>query len=160
MSNLQINQFQQVPVLGQVEMEPLQTGTLSCQVSPNQATALVSGQRVTLDTTITVGPGKPPQIISGGGTSKCIGVVIHSAKQDSFNALDMVEIAYFGGPIIWLLNTAVAIAPGADCEDNGAAPGLMQVTSGGNTKIAVALDYIPASTLGRYILMGVAALTL
>ena len=114
MSNLQINQFQQVPVLGQVEMEPIQTGTLSVQVSANQATPLTAGMRVILDTTITTGPGKPPQIIAGGGTGKCIGVVIHNVKSDSFNAGDMCEIAYFGGPILWLLNTAVAIAPGAD----------------------------------------------
>ena len=36
----------------------------------------------------------------------------------------------------------------------------MQATSGGNTKIAIALDYIPASTLGRYILLGPVAQTL
>jgi hypothetical protein len=151
MSNLQINQFQQVPVRGQVEMEPLQTGTLSCQVSNNQATSLKAGDPVTLDTTITVGPGKPPQIIAAA-TAVTIGYVIHSAKQDSFAALEMVEIAYFGGPIIWLLNTAVAIAPMAACEDNGS--GLIQLTSGGSQKKSLlALDFIPASTLGRYFIL-------
>jgi hypothetical protein len=155
MSNLQINQFQQVPVLGQVEMEPLQTGVLSCQVSPNQATSILAGYRVTLDTTITNGPGKVPQIISlAGATTQSLGVMIHSAKQDTFNALDMCEVAYFGGPIVWLMNTAVAITPFQVCEDNGS--NLMQAYTS-NKKVAVALDYIPASTLGRYILLGIAA---
>jgi len=152
MSNLQINQFQQVPVRGQVEMEPFLTGVLSVQVSPNQATALKAGDLVTLDTTITVGPGKPPQIIAGG-TAVDIGIVIHNDKSDSFNSLDMCEIAYFGGPIIWLLNTAVAIAPMAAVEDNQSS--LIQAfSSGSNKKIGIALDYFPASTLGRIILFG------
>lgn len=156
MSNLQINQFQQVPVLGQVEMEVYQSGVLSCQISAAQATSLLAGYRVTLDTTITVGPGKPPQIIGGGGTAACLGILIHSAKQDTFNAGDMCEVAYFGGPIVWLMNTAVAIPPMTDCEDNGS--NLMQAYTS-NTKLALSLDYIPASTLGRYILLGPVALT-
>lgn len=149
MSNLQINQFQQVAVRGQAEnlMPPM---VMTCQVSPNQAASLKAGDLVTLDTAYASGPGQPAQIIAQG-TAVAIGVVLHSAKQDTYATGDMVEVLVWG--IIWLLNTAVAIAPMAAVEDNGS--GLIQAfASASQKKIGIAVDYVPASTLGRFFIFG------
>jgi len=148
-NTISINQFAQTPVRGQVESEQ-NVLTLTMQVSANQATALKAGDLVTLDTAVTKGPGQPLQIIAQG-TAVGIGVIVHSAKKDSFSAGDMVEVLVWG--VIWLLNTAVAIAPMAAVEDNGS--GLVQAyASASQKKIGIAVDYVPASTLGRYFIFG------
>lgn len=146
---ISINQFTQTPVRGQVEYEnsPL---VLTMQVSANQATAVKAGDMVTLDTTIVVGPGQPLQVIAQG-TAVAIGVIAHSAKKDTYVAGDVIEVMVWG--VIWLLNTAVAIAPMAAVEDNGS--GLLQAfASAAQKKIGIAVDYAPASTLARYFIFG------
>lgn len=144
-----INQFTQTPVRGQVENnQPVLV--LNAQVSANQATSLKAGDIVTLDTAITVGPGQPLQVIAQG-TAVGIGAIVHSAKADTWVAGDMIEILTWG--VMWLLNTAVAIAPMAAVEDNGS--GLVQAfASASQKKIGIAVDYVPASTLGRYFIFG------
>jgi len=144
-----INQFTQAPVRGQVEHQ--QTAVvMTMQVSANQATALKAGDLVTLDTAVTVGPGQPLQIIAQG-TAVAIGVIAHNIQGDTFSAGAMVEVLVLG--VVWLLNTAVAIAPMAAVEDNGS--GLVQAyASASQKKIGIAVDYVPASTLGRYLIIG------
>lgn len=149
MSNQQINQFAQTPVRGQVEMlqSPL---VLTVQVSANQATSLKAGDMVTLDTAIVVGPGQPLQVIAQG-TAVALGTIAHSVQKDTYVAGDMLQVLVWG--IVWLANTAVAIAPMAAVEDNGS--GLVQAfASASQKKIGIAVDYVPATTLGRYLIFG------
>ncbi len=146
---ISINQIAQTPVRGQVENQQSPI-VYTMQVSANQATALKAGDVVTLDTAVTAGPGQPLQIIAQG-TAVGIGVICHSAKKDTWVALDFVEVLVMG--VVWLMNTAVAIAPMAAVEDNGS--GLIQAyASASQKKVALAVDYIPASTLGRYYIFG------
>lgn len=149
MSNQQINQFTQTPVRGQVEFlqSPL---VLTVQVSANQATSLKAGDMVTLDTAITVGPGQPLQVIAQG-TAVALGTIVHSVQKDTYVAGDMLQVLCWG--VVWLANTAVAIAPMAAVEDNGS--GLVQAfASASQKKIGIAVDYVPATTLGRYFIFG------
>lgn len=107
------NQFQLNPVRGLVDWSIARRGIMTVQVSANQATALVAGMPVILDSAAT---GSMPQVIGAGNSDAKAFYVVWNAKQDSFVAGDVIEVTGLFGPVIWLKADAT-IAMGATVED-------------------------------------------
>jgi hypothetical protein len=118
MPNLNTNQFAQVPVRGEQDLQISRSGILSVIVSPNQATALKAGDFVIIDGTVTT-QGDMPFIKKADDDD--VGLIMcipHDVKKDSYSAGDSLQVALpFGGPVIFLVAGAT-IAPGAAVEDN------------------------------------------
>ena len=111
------NQFKQVPVRGDMDLQISKSGVITGQISTNQATALLGGAFVKLDTANT---GPVPQFVAAAtsDTGVLLGSIIRNTKQDSYSALDYVEVASPVGPVIWVV-AGGTIAPGAEVEDTG-----------------------------------------
>ena len=144
MSNLNINQQSMTPVVGLLAMELPAGGVISGQVSANQATALVPGQFVKLDTTITAG--SVLQFVAAAQGDKAYGFLPFNVKTGSFTKGDRVEVVRYG--VVYLQNTsAAAITQGAQVESD--TTGLLIEALNSGSLRGVSLDYIPASGVGR-----------
>jgi Uncharacterized conserved protein (DUF2190) len=145
MSNLNINQETIVPVLGLIDLQLPQGTVLDCQVSPNQSGAIVAGQFVALDTTVTPVVGGLPQIIAATQSVEALGFIPFNTKIDTFNPGDVLEISI--GGVVWLQATAVAITPGTIVESDST--GLLVQAYSSHSKRGMALDYAAASAMLR-----------
>lgn len=144
---LNSNQFDVVPVPGLIEFN---TRIITCQVDATQATALKNGQFVKFYASNT---GNYPKVVAAGVSDQANGMVVYNVKDTTFSAGDNVDIVFFGGSIIWLQATAVAIAPGTQVQSD--ATGLLVEAYTSNKVRGIALDYFPASGMGRIIQLGV-----
>lgn len=133
MANLNINQFSQVPVRGQTDLQISKSGVISAQISANQATALNPGDWVKLDSANT---SPVPQLVASAVGDTGLGCLIYDVKRSSFSAGDYVEVAGLFGTVIWLV-AGGTIAPGAAVEDNGSD---QVVTKSANAQKGIALD--------------------
>lgn len=126
MSNvLNINQQQQTPVEGDLDLQIAQSQTITGLLSTNQATALVAGSAVKFDSAITTGT--VPQFVAAADSEVAIGYIKRTVQAASFSAGDKIEVVGCFGPCMWL--TAVGtIAMGATVEDT-ATPGSVQTKS-------------------------------
>lgn len=115
MANLNINQFQQVTVRGDLDLQISKSGVITGQISTNQATALKGGAFVKLDTANT---GPVPQFVAAAIGDAAFGTIKRSVKTDSFATGDYVEVAGPYGPVMWL-TAGATIAPQAFVEDTG-----------------------------------------
>lgn len=119
MANLNINQFQMVAIRGQQDLQIAQTGSLSCIVSPNQATPLKAGDYVKIDATVTTAGNFPNVVAAADTVVGLVFVVIHSVQHDSYSAGDVIQCApLINGPVVFE-TAAATIAPGAAVEDTG-----------------------------------------
>ncbi len=154
MANLNINQFAQVPIRGQQDLQISQTGSLSCIVSPNQATALKAGDYVKIDANVTTAGNFPNVIAAANSVVGLVFVVIHSVQHDSYVAGDVIQCApLINGPVLFL-TAAATIAPGAAVEDSGSST--VQTLSGGKLR-GYALD--PGVTAQLVRVLGYSALS-
>lgn len=141
MATININQTEPTPVQGDLDLSIAQSQTISGQVSANQATALVGGQPVLLDTansTLSF-----PQFVAAGVGDVALGFVKRTVQANSFPTGSDIEVVGDFGPVMWL-TAAGAIVPGALVED--AAGDLTVQTHGSNKVRGIALD--PASGSG------------
>ena len=146
MSNLNINQEAMTPVVGLIDMELPDGAVMTVQVSANQATALKPGQFVVLDTTVTPAVAGLPQVIAATQGVVGLGFIPFNTRASSFAAGDKIEIALYG--VVWMENTsAAAIVPMALVSSD--TTGLKIITNSGQAQRGIALDYIPASGMGR-----------
>jgi hypothetical protein len=148
--NLNINQQEILPVPGEIDIQTMQNGYFTAVVDTSQATALKAGQFVKLLSTNT---GPLPKVVAAAQGDVAIGMVAFIAKDSSFNAGDKIEITFFGGLVVWQQATAVAIVPQAQLESD--ATGLLVQANTSNQVRGVALDYFPASGMGRMIQQGI-----
>lgn len=125
---LNINQFAQTTVQGELDLESNGGNVVSCQVDAAQSTALVAGQAVKLATTA---GGVPKVIALAANTDAPFGFVVRNLKDQSFPAGAAVEIALFGS--IMHMTAGGAIARGASVEVSNAA--IKVVTSGGTNPV-------------------------
>lgn len=144
---LNVNQFDVLPVPGLIEFN---TRIITCQVDATQATALKNGQFVKFYASNT---GTYPKVVAAGVSDQANGMVVYNVKDTTYVAGDNVDIAFFGGLIIWVQATAVAITPGTQVESD--ATGLLVQAYTSNKVRGIALDYFPASGMGRIIQLGV-----
>lgn len=106
-----INQFKQAPVQGELDLSTQGT-VISARVSPNQATALIAGQAVKLDTTVT--GGLPAFKALAANTDVSFGFVCRNIKDQSFAADARFELAMNG--TIMFMTAGAAITRGAKLE--------------------------------------------
>lgn len=146
MPNINVNQFGQQTVRGQVDMNISQGATIiQGVVSASQATALQAGDTVKLDTT----SGVVPSFVAAGTSDVAIGMVVFDAKKSSPVAGDVIQVALLSGTAIMWLVAAGTIAVGVSLEDTGSRT--LQLLSAGKMR-GVALDPGTANALFRVIL--------
>lgn len=147
---LNINQQDILPIPGELDIQTMQNGYFTAIVDSSQATALKPGQPVKL---LSSNTGPMPKVVAAGQNDVAHGLVAYVVKDAQFVAGDKVEIVFFGGNVIWLQATAVAILPGTQLE-NDATTLLVQAYSSNKVR-GYALDYFPASGMGRMIQLGI-----
>ena len=100
--SMNLNQFDQSPLKGSLDMSMMGSGTLSGIVSKNQATALKPGDRVGLDN---VAGSRVPSFVAVAAGTAAFGVVVFSSKKSSptYAAGDVIEVVPVFGicPIMW-----------------------------------------------------------
>jgi hypothetical protein len=148
--NLDINQQGILPIPGMIDAQTMRNGYFTAIVDVSQATALKAGQRVKLLSTNT---GPMPKVVAANQGDVAHGIIAYIAKDATFNAGDRVEVVYFGGNVIWLQATAVAITPGQQLEADSTL--LLVQANTSNPVLGYALDYFAASGIGRVIQLGV-----
>ncbi len=137
MATININQTEPLPVQGDLDLSIAQSQTISGQVSANQATALVGGQPVVLDsanTTLSF-----PQFKAAGQTDVAIGFVKRTVQANSFPTGADIEVVGDFGPVMWL-TAANTIAPGGLVEDASGDLTVQAYTSASNKVRGIALD--------------------
>lgn len=100
--NMNMNQFEQAPIKGALDLSMMGSGTLSGIVSENQATALKPGDRVGLDN---AAGSKVPSFVAVAASAAAFGVVVFTSKKSSptYAAGDVIEVVPVFGicPIMW-----------------------------------------------------------
>lgn len=134
------NQFELKPLKGALDLAINSTRVISGVVSANQATALLPGQRVKLDTTAQV---FTPSFVAAGDNEAAIGVVVYNSRNaSSLTAGRPVEVAGAFGPVMWM-EAGSTFAAGDTVYQTGVT---VDSTSGSHKKAGIALD--GASAIG------------
>lgn len=107
-----INQLRQSVYPGELDLQINKSGVFTAILSPNQATALVAGARVKLDSANT----NPtmPQVLGAADSDQAVGVITKTVKQGiaqpnlggASTPGDIVEVAFFFGPVVWQVANA------------------------------------------------------
>jgi hypothetical protein len=142
---INLNQFNQVPIAGQLDLQISKSGVITGEVSANQATALSPGQPVKLDSANT---GNVPLFVAAAASDVALGHVAYDVKKSQPVAGDPVSVAFHGGPVMWML-AKETIAPGARLEQN--ADGSVQNVTSAKVR-GIALDPGTAGQLFRVII--------
>jgi hypothetical protein len=150
-STFYTNQFGQQVAVGDADLGIVQTGSLAGIVSPNQASPAVTipaGAPAKIDTTIT--SGYIVNFLQAGITDVAIGTFKRTSTAGTFALLQQVEVAIFGGPVVWLLANAT-ITPGQTVYQD--TNNLVVGTGGGAKSRGIALDYAVAGQVLRVLLV-------
>lgn len=147
---LNINQQDILPIPGEIDIQTMANGYFNAIVDAAQATPLKPGMPVKLQTTNT---GPMPKVLAAGQDDVACGIVAYIVKDTTFNAGDKVEIVFFGGVVIWVQATAVAINPQAQLESD--ATGLLVQAYSSHKVRGYALDYMAANAMGRMVQLGI-----
>lgn len=140
---LNMNQFEQVPVRGQLDLKIMQTGVIECLVSSSQSDALVAGDAVQLNTPA---GSKFPTVIEASESQDADGFVVFDPKKASPEAGDVIQMALvITGPVMWM-QAGAAISAG-DAVEQEADGDVITRTSG--KKRGMAID--PAAAAGDLI---------
>jgi hypothetical protein len=158
MSTLNIAAFNQVAVLGQLDLGISNSGIIEGQVSANNgATAINAGDAVKLDSAVTVvgAPQFLTALYSDGEAQGVIGYSVYQVKDSAVSTPDYIQVAlFYRGPVMWLLAGAT-IAPGTAVEESAAAAGTVLAYGTSSSKLrGYALDYGATGQLMRVILAG------
>jgi hypothetical protein len=125
MVTLNPNQFAQTAMQGDIDLGIMQTGAISGRISPNQATPLLAGTPVKLDTAVT--SGKLPMFIAAAVGDVAFGYLKRTLKQSIFALGDDCEVICNPAPVMWL-TAKNTVAMGASVE-SGTDPLTVQTTS-------------------------------
>lgn len=149
MSTLNINQFAQVAVRGQVDLKIALSGIISGIVSANQATPLVAGDAVMLDNAITVAG--TPQFVAATDADVAHGYMIFDPKASTVATPNAIQVAMrFMGPVVWLV-AAATVRPGFFVEQAASGGDVIELAAG---KLrGLALDFGTVGQLIRIILV-------
>lgn len=147
---LDINQQDILPIPGEIDIQTMSNGYFTAIVDSSQATAIKAGQPVKL---LASNTGPCPRIVAAAQNDVACGIVAYITKGATFVAGDKIEIAFFGGLVIFVQATAVAITPGTQMESD--ATGLLYQAYTSNKVRGYALDYFPASGVARMIQLGI-----
>jgi hypothetical protein len=95
--SLNINQFAQTTIRGQLDQNIPPGPVIAGVVSVNQATALKAGDAVKLDTST----GNVPSFVAAAASDVAIGHLVFDEKKASPVAGDAIQVALFGS-IMWM----------------------------------------------------------
>jgi hypothetical protein len=146
--SLNINQFQQQPVLGDVDLQIAQSLTITGQLSANQATALVAGTPVKLDSAIT--SGRYPQFVAAGATDLAFGYIKRTVQAATFSSGDKIEVVGAFPPVMWL-SAASTMAPGIPVQSNASDATIVEAVTSGKVR-GILLDPAVTGQLVRVLL--------
>ena len=147
---LYTNQFGQQVSVGDIDLGIQQSGALAGILSPNQSSpgvTVAAGAPAKIDSNIT--SGYVVNFLQAAITDVIIGVFKRTSTKGVFSVLDQVEVALFGGPVIWMLAGAT-IAPGATCYLD--ASNNVVGSGGGAKSVGIALDYATSGNVLRVLL--------
>lgn len=147
-TNVNINQFQQQPVRGELDLQIAKSGVIQGVISANQATALKAGDFVKLDSAITTG--SLPQFIAAAASDSSMFAIAFDPKKASVVAGDIVQVTFFGGPVMWVVANGT-IQMGAAVESIGGSGTNVQTLASAKQR-GIALDPGTANNLMRIIL--------
>jgi hypothetical protein len=153
-SPLNINQFAQTAIRGQLDQQIAKTGVIQGQVSAtNGATAINAGDAVDLDSTVTVVGA--PQFITALTSDSCFGYSAYDVKADAVLTPLFIQVAaFYTGPVMWLI-AGGTINPGQFVEQSTVAGSDVVVYGTSTNKVrGVALDPGTTGNLMRVILAG------
>jgi hypothetical protein len=145
MSNtFNVNQFEQKPIKGALDLVLMNSKVLTGVVSANQATALVPGMRVKLDTEA---GSSIPSFVAAAATDLAIGTVIFNSR----NAANLVagqacEVAINCGPVMYCEADGAISAQAVVYQATGVK---VSTTAGSNKKAGIVID--PSSADGDII---------
>lgn len=145
---LNVNQFAQAAVQGDVDLGIMQTGVLSGRISPNQASALSAGTPVNLDSAVTTG--KLPMFVAAASSAVALGYLKRTLRQSSFATGDDCEVVLTPAPVIYLTAKST-VAMGAYVE-SGSDPLTVQTLASGKPR-GIALEPATDGTLVRVLLL-------
>lgn len=153
MSTLNINQFAQVAVLGQLDQQISRSGVIQGMVSAaNTTTPIDAGDAVDLDSAnTTVGA---PQFVTALNSDSSFGYMIYDVKSSNVLTPGFIQVACnFTGPVMWLI-AGGTIAAGAFVEQTAAAGTVATYGTSTSKLRGVALDPGTTGALLRVILVG------
>lgn len=131
-----LNQFGQTTTLGALDLQSRGGNVFSCEVSTSQATALVPGQPVKLDTSFA--GGVPKVLALSGADDPTFGVVMFVLKDQNYPANARLEIA--GENAVMYMNSSGAITRGSRVEVDTSTVGNVKTSGGVNPVIGLAFD--------------------
>ena len=143
-----MNQFEQAPIKGSLDLSLMSSGVLTGIVSANQATALKPGDRVALDN---ASGSHVFSFVAVAAGAAAIGVVVFTSKKSSptYAAGDVIEVALLTGicPIMWCeALTAVTVMGAVQWAAS------QTVVLGTTFQMGLALEAAPAGGLFRVLL--------
>lgn len=136
---ININQFKQLPIRGELDLQIQTDGVFSAQISQNEAGTPKAGDPVKLDPANT---GSFPQLLLAAAGDVIIGYLAFDVKRSAYTKGDVVQVAFDGGPVMYMTANA-AIVPGVRVQQN--ANGNVETFAAGSQR-GIALD--PASASG------------
>lgn len=134
-NTLNINQQQQTPIEGDLDLQIAESQTITGILSTNQGSSLAAGAAVKFDTAITAG--SVPQFIAAADTDVAFGYIKRTVQASTFAAGDKIEVVGAYGPCMWLTANGT-IAMGAAVEDTST-PGTVQ-TKASNKQRGIAIQ--------------------
>jgi hypothetical protein len=144
---ININSYEQAPVKGQLDLSiPSQGVLLSGRVSASQATALVAGQAVKLDTA----SGRIPSFLAAAKGDAAIGFVTRDVKKSSPVAGDVIQVACHSC-VMWMY-AAGTIAAQATVENTDDGNDSVQ-TKSAQVARGIALDPATVGQLFRVLIL-------
>lgn len=148
--SLNLNQFSQQPILGQLALGigsfPL---VIQAVISANQASALTPGQAVKFDAAVTSTPSGLPPIVACAQTAYADGYVLYDVKNQASQLIAATVIQIVLDGILWMLVENTTVDVGVVVED-GADAGTVEPlgTTGSSFPRGISLDY---GTVGQLI---------
>lgn len=147
---LNINQFAQQAVRGQLDLQIVKAGILTGKVSENESNDLLVGDDVKIDTAIAVAGGVP-QFLKADYNELNDGFIIQDPKASTIDSGMVIQVAMLHyGPVMWLI-AAATVTPGAFVEQVDSSTYDVQVQSGGTLR-GRSIDYGTVGQLVRIIL--------
>ncbi len=144
--SLNINQFAQQTIRGQLDLNIPPGPVIAGVVSASQATALKAGDAVKMDTT----SGNVPSFLAAAASDVAIGHVVFDAKKASPVAGDTIQVALLGC-IMWMTARGT-VAVQANLENY--TDGTVQTLAAGKMR-GIALDPATTGNLLRVIIRDV-----
>lgn len=152
-STLNINQFAQTAVRGQLDQQIAKSGVLQGQVSAaNTTTPINAGDAVDLDPAVTVVGA--PQFITALTTDSYFGYMAYDVKADSVLTPGFIQVASSraSAPVMWLI-AAGTIAAGAFVEQAAASGDVVTYGTSTSKVRGLALDPGVVGVLIRVMLL-------